>query len=649
MYSSLDTVWVLLCTALIFFMQAGFAMLETGFTRAKNAGNIIMKNLMDYCIGSVLFWVIGFSFLYGDSIGGFIGTPSLFAAGKFAAAGDLPKRVFLMFATVFCSTATTIVSGAMAGRTKFKAYLTYSAVMSGIVYPITGHWIWNSAGWLKSIGFHDFAGGTAVHVVGGTTALIGALLVGARIGKFDKNGKARAIPGHNLTIGALGIFILWIGWFGFNGGSLLTAQGDNAAAKLGDIFFNTNISAAACAIAAMFITWVRYGKPDVTMTLNGALAGLVASTAGCDTVSAGGAFFIGITAGFVMVFGVELITKLKADDPVGAVSVHGLCGAWGTLMTGVFAKKSGLIYSGSPKDLLIQLAGVLSVAAWTALIMVIVFTVIKKTMGLRVSENTEIVGLDKCEHGLSSSYADLLNTAQFITAAADEPSKVRAIDEASELNASDYKADGKMLIQLAGVLSVAAWTALIMVIVFTVIKKTMGLRVSENTEIVGLDKCEHGLSSSYADLLNTAQFITAAADEPSKVRAIDEASELNASDYKADGKMHKVVVLMNVAKFELLKNALDKLDITGMTVTQVSGCGIQKGSTELYRGSELESRLLPKIKVEIVISTVPLGLLIDTIRKVLYTGKIGDGKIFVYDVANVVKIRTGAEDEQALE
>lgn len=513
MYSSLDTVWVLLCTALIFFMQAGFAMLETGFTRAKNAGNIIMKNLMDYCIGSVLFWVIGFSFLYGDSIGGFIGTPSLFAAGKFAAAGDLPKRVFLMFATVFCSTATTIVSGAMAG-------------------------------------------GTAVHVVGGTTALIGALLVGARIGKFDKNGKARAIPGHNLTIGALGIFILWIGWFGFNGGSLLTAQGDNAAAKLGDIFFNTNISAAACAIAAMFITWVRYGKPDVTMTLNGALAGLVASTAGCDTVSAGGAFFIGITAGFVMVFGVELITKLKADDPVGAVSVHGLCGAWGTLMTGVFAKKSGLIYSGSPKDLLIQLAGVLSVAAWTALIMVIVFTVIKKTMGLRVSENTEIVGLDKCEHGLSSSYADLLNTAQFITAAADEPSKVRAIDEASELNASDYKADGKM---------------------------------------------------------------------------------------------HKVVVLMNVAKFELLKNALDKLDITGMTVTQVSGCGIQKGSTELYRGSELESRLLPKIKVEIVISTVPLGLLIDTIRKVLYTGKIGDGKIFVYDVANVVKIRTGAEDEQALE
>lgn len=556
MYSSLDTVWVLLCTALIFFMQAGFAMLETGFTRAKNAGNIIMKNLMDYCIGSVLFWVIGFSFLYGDSIGGFIGTPSLFAAGKFVAAGDLPKRVFLMFATVFCSTATTIVSGAMAGRTKFKAYLTYSAVMSGIVYPITGHWIWNSAGWLKSIGFHDFAGGTAVHVVGGTTALIGALLVGARIGKFDKNGKARAIPGHNLTIGALGIFILWIGWFGFNGGSLLTAQGDNAAAKLGDIFFNTNISAAACAIAAMFITWVRYGKPDVTMTLNGALAGLVASTAGCDTVSAGGAFFIGITAGFVMVFGVELITKLKADDPVGAVSVHGLCGAWGTLMTGVFAKKSGLIYSGSPKDLLIQLAGVLSVAAWTALIMVIVFTVIKKTMGLRVSENTEIVGLDKCEHGLSSSYADLLNTAQFITAAADEPSKVRAIDEASELNASDYKADGKM---------------------------------------------------------------------------------------------HKVVVLMNVAKFEMLKNALDKLDITGMTVTQVSGCGIQKGSTELYRGSELESRLLPKIKVEIVISTVPLGLLIDTIRKVLYTGKIGDGKIFVYDVANVVKIRTGAEDEQALE
>lgn len=556
MYSSLDTVWVLLCTALIFFMQAGFAMLETGFTRAKNAGNIIMKNLMDYCIGSILFWVIGFSFMYGDSIGGFIGRPSLFASGVDSAAGDLPKRVFLMFATVFCSTATTIVSGAMAGRTKFKAYLTYSAVMSGIVYPLTGHWIWNSGGWLKTIGFHDFAGGTAVHTVGGMTALIGAAIVGARIGKFDKKGKARAIPGHNLTIGALGIFILWIGWFGFNGGSLLTAQGDNAAAKLGDIFFNTNISAAACAVAVMFITWVRYGKPDVTMTLNGALAGLVASTAGCDVVSPAGAFIIGITAGFIMVFGIELITKLKVDDPVGAVSVHGMCGAWGTLMTGVFAKNDGLIYSGKAHMLLIQLAGVAAVAAWTALVMTAVFTLIKKTMGLRVSENTEIVGLDKCEHGLSSSYADLLNTAQFITAASDEPSKVRAIDEASELNASDYEADGKM---------------------------------------------------------------------------------------------HKVVVLMNVSKFEMLKNALDKLDITGMTVTQVSGCGIQKGNTELYRGSELETRLLPKIKVEIVISTVPLGLLIDTIRKVLYTGKIGDGKIFVYDVANVVKIRTGAEDKQALE
>lgn len=555
MYSSLDTVWVLLCTALIFFMQAGFAMLETGFTRAKNAGNIIMKNLMDYCIGSILFWIIGFSLMYGESAGGLIGIPRIFTNGGFSGAGELPKRVFLMFATVFCSTATTIVSGAMAGRTKFKAYLIYSAVMSGLVYPISGHWIWNSEGWLKSIGFHDFAGGTAVHVVGGTAAFMGALIVGARIGKFDKKGKAKAIPGHNLTIGALGIFILWIGWFGFNGGSLLTAQGD-AAAKLGDIFFNTNISAAACAVSTMFITWARYGKPDVTMTLNGALAGLVASTAGCDTVAPVSAFIIGITAGFVLVFGVELITKLKIDDPVGAVSVHGLCGAWGSIMTGVFAKKSGLIYSGKPTDLLIQLIGVAVVMLWTALVMAVVFTVIKKTIGLRVSENTELTGLDKCEHGLSSSYADLLNSAQFITAASDSSSSARAIDESTELNAADYKADGKM---------------------------------------------------------------------------------------------HKVVVIMNVSKFEMLKNALDKLDITGMTVTQVSGCGIQKGNTELYRGSELESRLLPKIKVEIVISTVPLGLLIDTIKKVLYTGKIGDGKIFVYDVASVVKIRTGAQDEQALE
>lgn len=555
MYSELNTVWVLICTVLIFFMQAGFAMLETGFTRAKNAGNIIMKNLMDYCIGSVLFWVVGFSLIYGKSLGGFIGKADLFADGHFDLASGLPTVVFLMFATVFCATATTIVSGAMAGRTSFRAYLIYSAIMSAVVYPISAHWIWNSDGWLKGLGFHDFAGGTAVHVVGGTAALVGAVLVGARIGKFDKHGKAKAIPGHNLTIGALGIFILWLGWFGFNGGSLLTAEGDLALTRLGQIFFNTNISAAACAISTMFITWVRYGKPDVTMTLNGALAGLVTITCGADTVSSGGALVIGATAAFVLVFTVELFTKLKVDDPVGAISVHGMCGAWGSILTGLFSTDNGFLYTG--------------------------------------------------------------------------------------------KADG-FLVQLFGVAVTAIWTAVIMLLVFTVIKHTIGLRVSEHTEITGLDKCEHGLSSSYADLLNSSQFLTAAETAPT-IRAIDETTQLNAADYKADGKMRKVVVLMNVEKFEILKNALDKLDITGMTVTQVCGCGIQKGKTELYRGAEFESRLLPKIKVEIVISTIPLGLLVDTIKNVLFTGKIGDGKIFVYDVSSVVKIRTGAEDTEALE
>lgn len=536
-----NEIWILICTILVFFMQAGFAMLETGFTRAKNAGNIIMKNLLDYCVGSILFWILGYRILYGNNAN---------------PAGDFSSMVFVMYSTVFCATATTIVSGAMAGRTTFKAYLIYSAIMSAFVYPLAARSIWNESGWLNLLGFHDCAGGTAVHVVGGMTALAGAIVLGARIGKFDKNGKARAIPGHNLTIGALGIFILWFGWFGFNGGSIVMNDAAHSLERVGAVMFNTNICAAVCAVVTMFLTWIRYGKPDVSLTLNGALAGLVAMTAGCDVEEPVGAVITGIVASLVLIFGVELITKLKVDDPVGAVTVHGLCGAAGSILVGAFSTKNGLFYTGKWAGLGIQALGVIVIGASVFIVM----------FGL-----------------------------------------------------------------------------------FTLIKKTVGLRVNQHTEITGLDKCEHGLASSYADLINTAQFLSAEASPKSKIRAIDETTELHIDDYEVDGKIRNVVVMMNASKFEILKSALDKLEITGMTVTQVCGCGIQKGNTELYRGAEFSSHLLPKIKVEIVINTVPLGLLIDTLKEVLYTGNVGDGKIFVYELENVVKIRTGAEGKEALE
>lgn len=552
----LEIVWVLLCSALVFIMQAGFAMLETGLTRAKNAGNIIMKNLMDYCLGSLLFWVIGFGLMFGSSAGGFIGKPEFLSFESYGFTAGLPVMAFILYASVFCSTSTTIASGALAERTSFRAYLIYSAVMSALVYPISGHWIWNSSGWLRSIGFHDFAGGTAVHVVGAAAAFAGAAIVGPRIGKFNKDGKSKAIPGHNLTIAALGIFILWFGWFGFNGSSVILTENGFDPEKLGGLFFNTNISAAACAATAMFITWARYGKPDVSMTLNGALAGLVGITCGCDVVTPIGALCIGIVCGFVLVFGVELINKLKVDDPVGAVSVHGLCGATGSILTGVFSTETGVIYTDSFGGLGVQILGVLAAACWSGAVIGGLFLLLKHTIGVRVSAENEIAGLDKCEHGLASSYADFVGSAHLM---AEE---------------------------------------------------------SEGAPII---------------------------------RAIDESTELNKDDYKTDGKIRKVVVIMNASKFETLRIAMDKLDITGMTVSNVSGCGIQKGRSVLYRGAEYESHLLPKIKVEIVISTVPLGLLVDTLKKVLYTGKVGDGKIFVYEVENVIKIRTGAEGKEALE
>ena len=563
MFSSVDTMWVLIGALLVFFMQAGFAMVETGLTRAKNAGNIIMKNLMDFAIGTVIFWFIGFGLMFGGD-GPFIGGLDLFIQGDYSS--TFPTAAFIIFQTVFCATAATIVSGAMAERTKFSSYCIYSAIISLIIYPVSGHWIWGG-GWLSELGFHDFAGSTAVHMVGGVAALVGAKMLGARIGKYGKDGKPRAIPGHSLTLAALGVFILWFAWFGFNGCSTVSMTGDETLMSASNIFVTTNLAAATSTVAVMIITWIRYKKPDVSMTLNGSLAGLVAITAGCDMVDPFGAFFIGLIAAFVVVFGIEFIDKvLKIDDPVGAIGVHGLCGATGTLMVGLFATDGGLFYGGGFTFLGVQALGVISVIAWVAVTMTIVFFLIKKTVGLRVSKEEEIAGLDSREHGIESSYADFMP-------------------------AVEHCYDAALAAEAPG-----------------------------SSGAVGIN-------------------------EAVPVQVVSAPSETPACDVK----ITKVSILMNKSKFDALKAAMNSIGVTGMTVSQVLGCGIQKGATEYYRGVPVEMNLLPKIKVEIVVCKVPVRTVIDTAKKVLYTGHIGDGKIFVYDVENVIKVRTGEEGYDAMQ
>lgn len=553
MIMSADTIWIAICTVLVFFMQTGFAMLETGFTRKKNSCNVIMKNIMDFAVGSIFYWILGFGIMFGATTG-VVGVIDLFSNGDCSAASQtIPQPVFMAWQLVFCATSATIVSGAMAERTAFKSYLIYSAVMSAVVYPISGCWIWNANGWLAQLGFHDFAGGTAVHLLGGSAAFAGAAVLGARIGKYDKKKKSRAILGQNIPLAALGAFILWVSWFGFNGGSVVTSESGFDLVAIGSVFMNTILSSSACAVSAMIITWVRYGKSDITMTLNGIVAGLVAVTAGADQLPHYAALLVGVGAAFVMIYGIEFIDHIcKVDDPVGAISVHGLCGAFGTIMTGVFSVEKGVIYTGRFNFLGVQLIGVLSVAVYGLAAMTLLFVILKHTVGIRVSEKAEIMGLDRSEHGWQSNVTD---------------------DIISDLSDGNAKS----------------------------------------------------------------------------VTQIDLSKPIDRSAYKADGKIRKVVILMNSSKFESLKDALDEIDITGMTVTNVNGCGIQKGSTDYYRGSEAKSHLLPKIKVEIVISTVPLGLLVDTVKRVLYSGNIGDGKIFVYEVENVIKIRTDEEGKMALE
>lgn len=574
MYSATDVIWVLIAAILVFFMQAGFALCEAGLTRAKNTGNILMKNMMDFCIGTPCYWIIGFGIMFAGS-GPLIGGLDPLIQGNYDF-GTLPTWCYAIFQTVFCATAATIVSGSMAERTNFKAYCIYSAAISLIVYPISGHWIWGG-GWLSSLNFHDFAGSTCVHMVGGLIACLGAAMLGPRIGKYDKNGKARAIPGHNLTAMALGVFILWFCWFGFNGGSTvaMTADADMELASL--VMFNTNLAAAVATVVAMIFTWIRYGKPDVSMTFNAALAGLVAITAPCDCVTPVGAFFIGLVAGFLVVLSVEFFDNVaKIDDPVGAVSVHMVNGMWGTLAVGLFSNGGdgvapGLFYGGGFTQLGVQALGIVSVAAYVLIVMFIVFKVIDKTVGLRVPAQIEIDGLDMHEHGLASAYSGF--------AINDMTGMDMDVNENTDLGEDDYEKASKAQVDAA---------------VKVVNKKTI-------------------------------------------------------VDGVYDTGMHKVSIICRLSKFDALKTSLNKLGVTGITMTQVMGCGIQKGAGEKYRGVELDANLIPKVKVEVVVSKIPVDSVIEAAKKALYTGHIGDGKIFVYNVTKVVKVRTGEEDFAALQ
>lgn len=568
-------VWFLIGAAMVFFMQAGFAMVEAGFTRAKNTGNIIMKNLMDFCIGTVVFVIIGFSLLMGEDLVGLIGKPGFDIFSTYESF-DFSTFVFNL---VFCATTATIVSGAMAERTKFLSYCIYSAVISALIYPIEAHWIWGD-GWLSDMGFHDFAGSCAIHMVGGISALIGAKILGPRIGKFkrDKAGKVtkvNAFPGHSITIGALGVFILWFGWYGFNGAACTSIE------QLGSVFLTTTVAPAVATVVCMIFTWIKYGKPDVSMCLNASLAGLVAITAPCDVTDALGAAVIGAVAGLLVVFGVWLLDYiLHIDDPVGAVAVHCMNGIWGTIAVGLFATDTapgyaiadasgetmtGLFYGGGFKLLGIQLTGFASVALWTAVTITITFLVIKSVIGLRVTREEETEGLDATEHGLPSAYAGFAMLPEYI----DEDDAPVAV--------------------------------------------TGDVPVAEAVEVKEMPKV-------------AAEVKTASGD-----------------------KITKVEVVCKEARLEALKNAMVGIGITGMTVSHVLGCGVQKGKPEYYRGVEVETSLLPKIQVDIVVCKVPVSQVIETAKKVLYTGHIGDGKIFVYDVENVVKVRTGEEGYDALQ
>ncbi|MBO7361483.1 MAG: ammonium transporter [Clostridia bacterium] len=564
--------WFLIGAALVFWMQAGFAMVETGFTRAKNAGNIIMKNLMDFCIGTVVFSLLGYTLMMGeDTLFGLMGRPNLdlflhFKEFIASPADGYTDASFFVFNLVFCATTATIVSGAMAERTKFSAYCVYSGVISLVIYPIEAHWIWGG-GWLSQIGFHDYAGSAAIHTVGGVAALIGAIMLGPRIGKYVRNAsgkvtKVNAIPGHSIPLGALGVFILWLGWYGFNGAAATSVS------ELASIFLTTTVAPSVATCTALVYTWIKNGKPDVSMCLNASLAGLVGVTAGCDAFDAIGASVVGLVSGILVVVVVEVLDlKLHIDDPVGAVGVHCANGIWGTLAVGLLANPdapaglSGLFYTGSWKQLGLQAAGISSVVAWSAVTMTLFFLLLKKLNFLRADAADELAGLDMSEHGLPGAYADFMP----------------AVDKYAEFGTGD-----------------------------------------QITAVTG-------------------------------TTPVAEAVPVKREPVFDGHKFTKVEIVFKEEKLYALKDAMSKLGITGMTVSHVMGYGMQKGHTEFYRGVAVETDLRPKVQVDIVVSKIPVRDVIETAKKVLYTGHIGDGKIFVYDVENVIKVRTGEEGYDALQ
>ena len=571
-------VWFLIGAAFVFWMQAGFAMCEAGFTRAKYAGNIIMKNLMDFCIGTVMWFICGASLMLGPNIlNGFAGG---FSFDVFTNYGNFNYSAFV-FNLVFCATTATIVSGSMAERTKFSSYCIYSAVISAVIYPIEAHWTWGG-GFLAQWGFHDYAGSNCIHMVGGICAFIGAWMLGPRIGKFERDSEGRvkkinAFPGHNLVIAALGVFILWVGWYGFNGAAATDVP------TMGSVYLTTTVAPSVATVVCMLLTWIKYGKPDVSMCLNASLAGLVAITAPCDVTDCAGAAVIGAVSGILVVFAVWFNDNVThVDDPVGAVAVHMFNGIWGTIAVGLFATETapgfakagigeGLFYGGGFMQLGKQMGGMILTAAWTIVTIIIAFLLIRKTVGLRVSEEEEITGLDATEHGLPSAYAgfsimDISNTTM-------------SVNENTNLGSDNYEEASRF-------------------------KKDAAVPVVRE-DGAGLPGIDTGIS--------------------------------------------KVVIIAKLSRYDALKKAMNDLGVTGMTVTQVMGCGIEKGAGEKYRGVELDVTLLPKVKLEVVVSAIPVEKVIEAARKSLYTGHIGDGKVFVYPVSRVVKIRTGEEGYAALQ
>ena len=572
----IDTIWVFLAAILVFFMNLGFAAVEAGFARSKNTVNILSKNFIVFAVSSLGFLLLGWGLMFGGD-NPIIGTQHLFVLGNAdlsfyddTLTSNVPFWGKFFFQLVFCGTAATIVSGAVAERVKYISFIIFSFVLTLFIYPVVGHWVWGG-GWLADLGFMDFAGDTVVHSVGGWAALAGALILGPRIGKYDKNGKAKAIPGHNMSLAVIGLFVLWLGWFGFNPGSTMSFQNPSDVVY---ILMTTNTAAIAAVLTSTATAWIFLGKPDLGMTINGCLAGLVAVTGSCAYVSIEISLLIGAIAGILVVFAVLFFDRLKIDDPVGATSVHLGCGIFGTLCVGLFAKegvtslstKNGLFYGGGFELLGVQIVGIIAVGAFVFAASSIVWLVLKKTIGIRVSREEEISGLDIGEHG-NVAYPDFA--------------------------------------------SVATDTEL-----------------PSNIETIKLDK---ETTSSASDTVSAEVAVPVLHKE------------------HVGAKMTKVTIIANQTKFAELQDALDQLGITGLTVTNVFGHGMQKGHQTYFRGVPVETRLLPKVKIDVVICKIPTKTLVDTVQKILYTGQIGDGKIFIYDVEDVIKIRTNEHGYDALQ